>query len=133
MARERRPAGAAADRNRLLWDAWAWLTLLGYRRRLGGGVLTGHWKAIDEAIREALSPADLQALERISNGDVFGSANENLVALAGPEPEPDGSGIPGASIVDRAGVRFDPQLGYTTEPAGDDGATVVPLRPRQGG
>jgi hypothetical protein len=93
-------------------------------------VLDGHWAAIDRTLREVLSDADLRTLQKIANGDVYGSANEHLVALAGPEPETDPAGVVGASIAELAGVRFDPQLGYTTEPAGGDGGTtVVPFRP----
>jgi hypothetical protein len=68
MARERRPAGAAADRGRLLHDAHAWLLLLDYRRRLGGGKLDGHWQTIDAALTEALTPSDLAALRGIVAG-----------------------------------------------------------------
>jgi hypothetical protein len=128
--RRKRNRADDADRNRLLWDAWAWMQLLDFRRRLGGGVLDGHWAAIDRTLREVLSDADLRTLQKIANGDVYGSANEHLVALAGPEPETDPAGVVGASIAELAGVRFDPQLGYTTEPAGGDGGTtVVPFRP----
>jgi hypothetical protein len=123
VRRKRRPGGVSDERARLIWDAWHHLELLDYRRRSCGGVLTGRWQAIEQAIVEALDPDDLDALRRIAAGEVqHGSSQASVVALAGPEPGPDDPAPDGyRSIALRAGWGG-------TAADGDGGEVVVPLR-----